>query len=119
MNPKSKQQLREDILKAGKVRKASVTISQKMYSNGTSSPLETKNQDIVEIGIDALMQAFESFHTGEVERAVREARIDELDKAVKYIKQSPFAYPMLEGGFFNNYCNNRLEHLQSIESDKS
>lgn len=108
MNPKSKQQLREHLEKHCLA----------LHDINPKSN-DGKNGEFISYHVDQIMQAFESFHTGEVEKAVREARIDELDKAVKYIKQSPFAYPMLEGGFFNGYCNNRLEHLQSIESDKS
>ena len=53
--PLSEQELREKLLKDYKVSKVSVTISQKIYSNNTVSPVEMKNQDIVEIGIDDLV----------------------------------------------------------------
>lgn len=49
------QKLREQILKQGKVSKAKVVYSQRMYDNGTMSPMVTSSQDIVEIGIEELM----------------------------------------------------------------
>lgn len=71
MESKELEALRKQILKAGKVRMPSVTISQKMYSNGMSSPIESKNQEIVEIGIDDLMVLV----TAEVEKARQEAQL--------------------------------------------
>jgi len=53
--PLSEQERQRKLLKDYKVSKVSVTISQKIYSNNTVSPVEMKNQDIVEIGIDDLV----------------------------------------------------------------
>lgn len=48
-------EMRTAILKHGNVRKCKITVGRKLYSNGTISPVESKTQDIVEIGIDDLM----------------------------------------------------------------
>lgn len=68
--------LREQVLKAAKVSKASVTFSQKIYSNNTEGPIETTNQEIVEIGIDDLMQLIEAHEAA----ATQTARLNELSK---------------------------------------
>lgn len=55
----SKDELRKQILKSGKVCQSSWSVSAKMYSNGSRSPIKSKSQEIVEIGIDDLMGLIE------------------------------------------------------------
>ena len=69
------QQLRETILKDGKVTKGSVTFSQKIYSNNTESPVSVKSQEVVEIGIDDLMQAITATIEAEVARGKLEQTV--------------------------------------------
>jgi len=66
--------LRKEILKAGTVRMTKVVVSQKIYSNGYASELISKNQQVVEIGIDDLM--------GLIKQEVQECRPDEKNMAV-------------------------------------
>lgn len=51
----SKKELREKIVKEGRVKLAQVVFSQKLYSNNTTSPIEIHSQEIVEIGVDDLV----------------------------------------------------------------
>ena len=73
-NIDARSELEKKIRKQGTVRFASGSFTQKYYSNGTASPIEHKVQEIIEIGIDDLMQAVDSY-VGERERLVR---VDEL-----------------------------------------
>lgn len=53
---KDNTELRQAILKTGKVSKGRLTYSQEMYDSGFVGKLMCKSQDLVEIGIDDLMQ---------------------------------------------------------------
>lgn len=55
--------------------------------------------------LDALVEAALSYHQQQLEQAVREARIDELEEAGKAVSQA--------------YLDHRLPELQSIKEDKS
>ncbi len=69
--PKDSTELRKAILKAGHVRMGKVTFQQKVYENGWSEPVTSGSQDIVEIGIDDLMQLIESYASTKAEAAAK------------------------------------------------
>jgi hypothetical protein len=74
--------LRQQILKDGTVHYMTGAFSQKHYSNGTVSPIEHKAQEVVEIGIDDLMELVTAYAaTVEREAAIREleALVDDND----------------------------------------
>jgi hypothetical protein len=82
-------ELREKILKQGKVSKASATISQKMYENFTMSPLEIRNQDIVEIGIDDLITLFSTELEKEIIKELKwakDASVWNIEARIDYLK---------------------------------
>lgn len=70
--PHPTDKLRTAILKTATVRRAKVTVSQKMFSNNTVSPPEMSNQEIVEIGIDDLMQVLRAHNKALVEDVIGE-----------------------------------------------
>lgn len=95
-------ELRQQILKAGTIRFASGSFTQKHFSDGTVSPIEHKVQEIVEIGLDDLMQLFHQ----QLEAKVAEARVELAEELLwltgKEIK--PMTLKMFKG---------RVERLRS------
>lgn len=74
-------ELRKAILKEATVKKAKITFSRKMYSNDTVSPVEMSNQDIVEIGIDDLMQLILAHTEAKIEKTKQKMAMCTDDKS--------------------------------------
>lgn len=97
-------ELRQQILKAGTVRFATGSFAQKYYSNGTVSPIEQKVQEIVEIGIDTLMELITAQATAAQERAVEHAIIKIMgvkteglfDNGDLFIKRAPIEQAVID-----------------------
>jgi hypothetical protein len=104
--PQQDGDLREEILKAGTVRFASGSFIQKHYSNGTVSPIEHKVQEVVEIGIDDLMQLI----TLRTRRAEIEGRIDELTACLSQVPMPSLSYEQVE---------NRIAELEAFRQQQS
>jgi hypothetical protein len=112
--PDQTAELRQQILKAGLVRKGLVTFSQKQYSNGSASPLETKSQDIIEIGIDDLMQLIATDRQKAVERAELAERIDEVERT-RYDAANKSGMTTPEWNKFEKRLYDRLAELQAAQ----
>jgi len=79
-------ELRENILRVGKVTKGIITFSQKNYAKSDGSvwgePITIENQDIVEVGIDDLMKLINT-HTKELLAEIK-SQLPEMEKLSDY-----------------------------------
>lgn len=111
-------ELRKQILKDGKVTEGSITFQQRSLSNGWSEPITIVNQDIVEIGIDDLMQ----LATAYADDRVLEARIEERTQVqLDNYKGQTFSESTNYQAKFEKFIRNnerRLERLKAQEQSK-